>query len=180
MYSALKKGGKRLYDLARRGIEVERAPRRVTIRELALLGFGSDALELEIFCSKGTFIRTLAEDIGRGLGSVGHVARLRRTQVGDFRVDAAVTLERLAELSLEERRRLLLPVDTAVASWPRIQLSEEMAFYLLRGQPVLVPRLQAQGLVRLYNRAGLFVGVGEILDDGRVGPRRLFKLKPST
>ncbi|HEB77133.1 MAG TPA: tRNA pseudouridine(55) synthase TruB [Methylothermaceae bacterium] len=175
MYSALKQGGKRLYDLARQGIEVERPPRRVTIHELELLDFGPDFLELEVYCSKGTFIRTLAEDIARALGTVGHVEQLRRTQVGDFDIDQAITLDRLEAMSLEQRRRLLLPIDAAVTSWPSVRLSDDMSFYILRGQPVLIPKLQAQGWVRLYNRDGLFLGVGEVLDDGRVAPRRLFK-----
>ncbi len=183
MYSALKQKGQRLYDLARQGIEVERLPRRVTIHELTLRDFGPDFLELEVFCSKGTFIRTLAEDIAKVLGTLGHVEQLRRTQVGDFQIDKAITLEALEEMPLAERRALLLPIDAAVASWPEVRLGDEMAFYLLRGQPVLIPKLQAEGFVRLYNREGAFLGVGEVLDDGRVAPRRLFKpsqSKPST
>ncbi len=176
MFSALKQGGQRLYDLARRGIEVERPPRRVTLHQLELLGFGEDFLKLEVFCSKGTFIRTLAEDIAKALNTSGHVEDLRRTQVGGFDIKDAVTLDRLEALSLDERRSLLLPIDSAVAEWPQVRLGEEMAFYLLRGQPVLIPKVQAQGFVRLYNREGSFIGVGEVLDDGRVAPRRLFKL----
>lgn len=175
MYSALKQDGKRLYDLARQGIEVERPPRTVTIHELKLLDVGEDFLKLEVFCSKGTFIRTLAEDIAKAMDTVGHVENLRRTQVGVYDIKNAITLEQLEAMSLEERRQCLLPIDSAVILWPQIQLGEEMAFYLLRGQPVLIPKLQAQGFVRLYNRDGFFLGVGEVLDDGRVAPRRLFK-----
>lgn len=175
MYSALKQGGKRLYDLARQGIEVERPPRTVTIHELKLLEAGEDFLRLEVFCSKGTFIRTLAEDIAKAMDTVGHVENLRRTQVGVYDIKDAITLEQLEAMALEERRQRLLPIDSAVILWPEIQLGEEMAFYLLRGQPVLIPKLQAQGFVRLYNRDGFFLGVGEVLDDGRVAPRRLFK-----
>ncbi len=175
MFSALKQGGRRLYDLARQGIEVERAPRRVTIHELKLLDYGADFLKLEVFCSKGTFIRTLAEDIAKALETVGHVEELRRTQVGVYDVSNAVTLDQLEAMTLEERRDLLLPIDSAVAEWPRVQLGDDMAFYLLRGQPVLIPKVQAQGFMRLYNRDGSFIGVGEVLDDGRVAPRRLFK-----
>jgi len=175
MFSALKQGGQRLYDLARQGIEVERPPRRVTIHQLELLDFGGDFLKLEVFCSKGTFIRTLAEDVAKSLGTLGHVEDLRRTQVGVFDIEDAVTLERLESLPLEERRNLLLPIDSAVSGWPPVRLSDEMTFYLLRGQPVLIPKVQAQGFVRLYNREGSFLGVGEVLDDGRVAPRRLFK-----
>ncbi len=175
MYSALKQQGRRLYDLARQGIEVARPPRRVRLYELQLLDFGSDWLELEVFCSKGTFIRTLAEDIAKALGTLGHVEQLRRTRVGDFDIERAITLERLEAMPLAQRRQLLLPIDAAVVSWPAVRLGDEMAFYVLRGQPVLIPKLQAQGWVRLYNRDGSFLGVGEVLDDGRVAPRRLFK-----
>ncbi len=176
MYSALKHQGQRLYDLARQGIEVDRPPRRVTIHSLKLLDFGSDFLRLEIFCSKGTFIRTLAEDIGKALGTGGYVENLRRTQVGDFLVEDAITLDRLAEMTPEARRARLLPIDQAVAACPRVVLADEMSFYILRGQAVMIPKLKAEGYVRLYNREGFFLGVGEVLDDGRVAPRRLFKL----
>ncbi len=176
MYSALKQGGRRLYDLARQGIEVERPPRRVTIHTLKLVGFGPDFLALEIFCSKGTFIRTLAEDIGKSLGSGAYVENLRRTQVGDFLIEEAVTLERLAETTPVGRRAYVLPIDRAVAACPQVVLSDEMSFYVLRGQAVMIPKLRAKGWVRLYNREGFLLGVGEILDDGRVAPRRLFKL----
>lgn len=176
MFSALKHEGKRLYELARQGIEVERPARKVTIHELELLGFGSDFLNLAVLCSKGTFVRTLAVDIGETMGSAGHVENLRRTQVGPFDIQQAVTLAQLEGCSLDDRRRLLLPIDRAVAAWPHIRLADDMAFYLMRGQPVLVPKLQAKGRVRLYNRQGTFIGVGEVLDDGRVSPRRLFRL----
>ncbi len=176
MYSALKQGGKRLYELARQGIEVDRPSRRVTVHELHLLEMGRDWLTIDALCSKGTFIRTLAEDIGKALGTLGHVESLRRTQVGDFNLEDAITMDQLEAMPLEERRELLRAVDSAVSSWPEVALSDDMAFYLLRGQPVLIPKLQAQGFVRLYNRDGLFLGVGEVLDDGRVAPRRLFKM----
>ncbi|HHJ37943.1 MAG: tRNA pseudouridine synthase B [Methylothermaceae bacteria B42] len=176
MYSALKQGGKRLYELARQGIEVDRPSRRVTVHELHLLEMGRDWLTIDALCSKGTFIRTLAEDIGKALGTLGHVESLRRTQVGDFDLEDAITMDQLEAMPLEERRELLRAVDSAVSSWPEVALSDDMAFYLLRGQPVLIPKLQAQGFVRLYNRDGLFLGVGEVLDDGRVAPRRLFKM----
>lgn len=176
MYSALKQGGRRLYDLARQGIEVPRQPRRVKIYTLKLLDFGTDFLKLEILCSKGTFIRTLAEDIGQALGTGAYVENLRRTQVGDFSIDAAVTLQQLAEIAPAERKMYVLPVDHAVAGCLPIVLSDEMSFYVLKGQAVMIPKLRAQGYVRLYNREGDFLGVGEVLDDGRVAPRRLFKL----
>ncbi|MCX8049716.1 MAG: tRNA pseudouridine(55) synthase TruB [Methylohalobius sp.] len=180
MYSALKQKGKRLYDLARQGITVPRSPRKVIIRALRLCQFGTDWLELEIACSKGTFIRTLAEDVGQTLGTGACVESLRRIRVGDFHIEQAVALERLAQMPLTERRALLLPVDCALSACAQVIVADEMSFYLLRGQAVMIPKLKAKGYVRLYNRGGNFLGVGEVLDDGRVAPRRLFKLKPST
>jgi tRNA pseudouridine55 synthase len=179
MYSALKHHGDRLYNLARQGLEVEREPRRVTLYELTLRDQTATEIEIEVRCSKGTYIRTLVEDIGTALGCGAHVVALRRLGVGPY--DAAVMhpLEALHEAAatgygaLDE---LLLPVDSAVAHWPRIALVGDSAFYLRQGQPVLVPKAPTEGWVRLY-ADDEFLGVGEILDDGRVAPRRLFALR---
>lgn len=177
MFSAVKKGGKRLYELARKGIEVAREPRRVTIYQIRLLDRGPDWLRLDVLCSKGTFIRSLAEDIARALGTVGHVDALRRTRVGRFSVEEAIELEALRELPLEEREKRLLPVDSAIAEWPEVRLSPELLYYVTRGQPVIIPKLAAhEGPIRLYDPEGRFIGVGEVLEDGRVAPRRLLKL----
>ncbi len=177
MYSAVKKGGRRLYELARRGIEVEREPRRVKVYELRLTGREPGRLRLDIYCSKGTFIRALAEEIARALGTVGHVEALRRTEVGRFKASEALPLDELRELPFEERKKRLLPVDSAISELPEVQLSRELLFYITRGQPVMIPRLAAhEGPIRLYDEKGRFVGVGEVLDDGRVAPRRLLKL----
>lgn len=173
MYSALKHNGQRLYDLARRGIEIDREARRVTIHELRLDGFGADTLDLDVHCSKGTYIRSLAEDLGRALGCGGHVEILRRTAVGDLGLSRAVTLEQLESVSDNERPGLLLPMDTIVTDLPLVQLNEEMGFYVSRGQAVLVPKAPTQGLVRLYGKQSGFMGLGEVLDDGRIAPRRL-------
>lgn len=177
MFSAVKKGGQRLYELARQGIEVEREPRRVKIYELKLIGREPDRIRLDIRCSKGTFIRTLAEDIAKALGTVGHVEELRRTEVGCFSAEEAISLDKLREMPLEERRKKLLPVDSAIAEWPEVRLSSELLFYITRGQPIMIPKLAAhEGPIRLYDESGRFIGVGEVLDDGRVAPRRLLKL----
>jgi tRNA pseudouridine55 synthase len=178
MYSALKHKGQRLYDLARRGIEVEREARRVTIYELRLESFDAEGLELDVHCSKGTYIRTLAEDLGRTLGCGGHVESLRRTAVGEFDVSQAFTLEHLESLSDEERPGLLLPMDSIVTDLPSVQLNDEMGFYVRKGQAVLVPKAPTQGWVRLYGKQSVFMGVGEVLDDGRIAPRRLVKAGP--
>ena len=176
MYSALKHHGERLYNLAREGIEVERKPRRVTIHDLRLLSAALPEFDLEVHCSKGTYIRTLAEDIGKALGCGAHVVGLRRTAVGPFGTEGMVdmtTLERTAEQGFDALDRLLLPVDSAIVDWPEVRLSADAAYYLKQGQAVLVPNAPTSGRVRLYSAASGFIGVGEILADGRVAPKRL-------
>ena len=173
MYSALKHQGRRLYDLARQGIEVEREPRRVVIHELTLLDFDSASLKLDVACSKGTYIRTLAEDIGKSLGCGGHVEMLRRTGVGDLSVFDAHTLDSMEALDEDELLKRVLPMDSIISGLPAVQLSDELGFYVRKGQAVLVPKAPVHGWVRLYARQSGFMGVGEILDDGRVAPRRL-------
>jgi tRNA pseudouridine55 synthase len=177
MYSALKHQGERLYKLAREGVEVERKPRQVTIHEIRLLACELPEFELEVHCSKGTYIRTLAEDIGEVLGCGAHVVGLRRTQVGLFSGDGMVDLATL-EATAEQGGRdaldaLLLPVDSAILDWPEVRLNSDSSFYLRQGQPVLVPRAPTQGRVRIYDDQDNFLGVGEILDDGRVAPKRM-------
>lgn len=176
MYSALKHAGKRLYELARRGVDVERRPRTVTIHELRLLAIDGECLEFEAQCSKGTYIRTLAEDIAAALGTVGHVAALRRLGVGPYGAEGMHTVEALQALAAQGQAALdavLLPVDSAIRDWPAVTLTTDMAWYLLRGQAVLVPRAPTAGHVRIYAETGRFLGVGEIRDDGLVAPRRL-------
>ena len=176
MYSALKHNGERLYNLAREGIEVERAPRSVTIHELRLISTELPEFELDIHCSKGTYVRTLAEDIGKELGCGAHVVGLRRTTVGPFDEEGMVdmaTVEARAEEGFESLDRLLLPVDSAIRDWPEVRLSKDSAYYLKLGQAVLVPNAPTSGRVRLYSVETGFLGVGEILDDGRVAPKRL-------
>jgi tRNA pseudouridine55 synthase len=176
MYSALKHQGQRLYKLAREGVEVEREPRAVTIHAIMLLGLEGEEFEMEVHCSKGTYVRTLAEDIGAALGCGGYVSALRRTGVGPYLADRMVGLpeiEQRAEEGLEALDGLLLPIDSAVGHWPEVKLSEDAAYYLKLGQPVLVPKAPPNGWLRLYDARGRFLGVGEIEDDGKVAPRRL-------
>lgn len=188
MYSALKKDGKPLYELARQGIEVERAPRRVHIAAFELLalrsvavhpGTGGPAFEVDVRvrCSKGTYIRSLAQDLGAALGCGGHVASLRRTCSGPFDIAQCVTLPALESLAAsgdpQAALDLLLPAEQALADMPRVRLTESAGFYLRQGQPVLVPNAPCGGMVRVALESGEFLGVGEILDDGRVAPRRL-------
>ena len=178
MYSALRHKGQRLYDLARRGIAVERRPRHVIIHELELKSLVGDVLSFEVRCSKGTYVRTLAEDIAKALGTLAHVTALRRISVGLYGTDGAKTLDELAacaESGASELDACLMPVDSALADWPEVRLNADMAFYLRRGQPVLVPKAPVAGFVRLYADSGDFLGVGKVLDDGRIAPRRMIK-----
>lgn len=183
MHSAIKHKGQPLYKLAHQGLEVERAPRTVEIYALNLLRLEGDELEIDVYCSKGTYIRTLAEDIGEALGCGAHLCELRRTLAGPFHIEDAVPLaelQRLAEAQdLGALDALLLPLDAALADWPALNLSENTAFYLRQGQPVLVPRAPTSGWVRLFAGEDRFIGVGQILDDGRVAPRRLVEIAPA-
>jgi len=174
MYSALKKDGQRVYDLARQGIEVERKPRPVTIYKLDIIGFDQGELELDVHCSKGTYVRTLAEDIGEALGCGAYVTELRRLSVGPY-VAGMVSieqLEQLAEQGFEALDADLLPLDSGIIDWPEVRLDADSAFYVKQGQPVQVARTPTEGWVRIYDDQG-FLGLGEILDDGRIAPRRM-------
>ncbi len=180
MYSAIKKDGQPLYKLARQGVEVEREVRMVHIKHLELQAFrGGEQPEVDIYleCSKGTYVRSLAEDLGRALGCGAHVSALRRTKAGPFGLEDSVTLEALEALKgnqqLAEMDALLLPADAALGGLPLVRLSESGGFYMRQGQPVLVPNAPCNGMVRVALETGEFLGVGEILDDGRVAPRRL-------
>jgi tRNA pseudouridine55 synthase len=176
MHSAIKHQGQRLYKLAHQGLTVERQPRRVTIHRLELLAHGDGRLQVEVDCSKGTYIRTLAEDIGKRLGCGASVESLHRFGAGPFDAKDMVPLlelEERAERGLEALDEVLLPMEAAVAHWPGVSLPDAVAYYLRRGQPVLVPHAPTEGWVRIFAGGDRFVGVGEVLDDGRVAPRRL-------
>ncbi len=176
MYSAIKHKGQRLYKLAHQGLEVEREPRRITIYSLELRDFGDDFIAVEVLCSKGTYIRTLAEDMGKALGCGAHVKALRRTGVGPFEASQMIALERLEQLAEKDFDALdavLVPMEAALAGWPDVRLPENAAFYLKKGQPVLVPKSPTRGWVRLFASGDRFIGAGEVLDDGRIAPRRL-------
>jgi tRNA pseudouridine55 synthase len=178
MYSALKHQGRRLYDLARAGVEVERKPRRVSIHELRLLELGEGSFSLRLRCSKGTYVRTLVADMGEDLGCGAHVQALRRLAVGPYEAGSMVTLEQLEEAAAagdEQLRSWLRGLDSALQDWPAVTLDADSAYYLQRGQPVLVPRAPGAGRVRIYAGSGVFLGVGEVLDDGRIAPRRLIR-----
>ena len=186
MFSAVKHQGQPLYKLARQGIEIEREARPVTVYENKIVDFEGDTLTLDIHCSKGTYVRTIAHDLGEALGCGAHVYALRRTMAGPYREDDMVTLEEVQRQHDEGRiDDLLRPIATAVGQWPPVRLAGAPAFYLKQGQPVLVPHSPTKGWVRLYEAGSVdhangeadnddrFIGVGEMLDDGRVAPRRL-------
>lgn len=178
MYSALKHKGQPLYKLARAGQEVERKSRQVTIHELILHEFDGSSLSLEIHCSKGTYVRTIADDLGQALGCGAHVTGLRRLQAGVFRLADCITPEALQAVfeagGLDGLDALLQAPDLAIEHLPRARMPAEMAAYVRQGQAVMLRQLPSSGLVRLYDEAE-FIGIGEILDDGRVKPHRLIK-----
>ncbi len=183
MYSALKHQGTPLYKLAREGKEVERASRPVSIYELELIDFDGDEIELKIHCSKGTYVRTIADDIGEVLGCGAHVTALRRLQSGGFHESGCVTISTLYELKeagsaddptdpFSAIDGFLVGADKAVEDLPAVFMPEMTARFIKQGQPVMVRHLPTEGLVRLYEEEE-FIGIGVILDDGRVAPRRL-------
>jgi len=177
MHSAIKRNGQPLYKLAREGVEVAREPREITIHSLDLIRLEGDELELAVRCTKGTYIRVLAEDIGEALGCGAHVSALRRTGVGALHDQPIHTLEELQAVDAEggpaALDALLLPMESTLPDWPQVRLSEDASFYLCQGQPVFVPQLKDRGWVRLYAGNERFLGLGTVLDDGRVAPKRL-------
>ena len=179
MYSALKKDGKPLYELARKGIEVAREPRTVQIYRLELLNVDPLYWELEVACSKGTYIRNLVEDIGDVLGCGAHVAELRRLASGCFQLDEHLTLESLQQIADEQGLagldELLLAPWAAIADKPRVTLSDNASYYILHGNPVRVNNLPINEDVLIFDAQNRFLGVGYMNDDGLLAPRRLLK-----
>ncbi|MDH3437062.1 MAG: tRNA pseudouridine(55) synthase TruB [Betaproteobacteria bacterium] len=179
MYSAIKHGGQPLYKLARAGQDLPRTPRRVFIRELTLIRFVPPELDVSVTCSKGTYVRVLAEDVGRELGCGGCLAGLRRTAVGEFSAAGMVTVERLEALALQDRMALLLPADALLSTLPRLDLDAGEAGRLQQGQPVDRPDARTPGLVRIYGANREFLGMAEVIEPGRIVPRRLRSQPPS-
>ncbi len=171
MHSALKRDGRPLYEYARQGLEVDRAPRRVTIHGIEKLSAFREDLTLRVRCSKGTYIRTLAEDIGRFLGCGAHLAGLRRTGIGDLLIDDALTLADMESRTYDQRDAGLAPPDALLQGLPAIRLDEQEAGRILHGQAVEFSD-GTEGRVRIYcgNR---FLGLGLADSDGLVRPRRL-------
>lgn len=184
MYSALKYQGRPLYEYARQGVEVPREARSIIVHELQFIRWQENELELEIHCSKGTYIRTIIDDLGEKLGCGAHVIMLRRLQVARYPIEKMITLEQLnalqgepGDLSEEAQIQLdalLMPMDSPASDYPEVNLSEIAAGYFKQGQPVQASGTPADGLVRVTEgEARKFIGMAEIADDGRVAPRRL-------
>ena len=176
MYSALKRDGQPLYRLARAGVTVERPPRLIEISHLRLLALEPNALELELLCSKGTYVRVLAEDIARALGTLGHVSLLRREYVEPFAGSAMLTLESLEKTRARGEWPTLLPPDAPLGHLPAVHLEPENACRLRQGQAVAAAGAPAASRVRLYDEESFF-GIGESDVAGRVHPRRLLRLE---
>jgi len=192
MFSALKHEGQPLYKLARAGKEVERKARQVTIYDIRLEAFrscdqtNSSQLEVDVFvdCSKGTYIRSIAEDLGALLGCGAHVSALRRTKAGPFTIEDAIKLPALEALkqseSYEQMDALLKPVDCALTDMPVVNVGESAEYYIRQGQAVLIPKSPTTGMVRLLAEDQRFLGIGSVLDDGRITPKRLISSLSST
>ena len=174
MHSALKRDGKPLYELARQGIVIERAARPVTVHAIDVLACSEDFLRLSVHCSKGTYIRVLAADIGAALGCGGHLVALRRTRVGPLDLAAAVTLEALNASGEDERARFLLPLDALLQNLPRVDLAPDDAQRFGHGNPVDLPP-GLHGKIRVY-ADGTLLGIGEPGTGGRLWPKRLLQL----
>ena len=177
MYSALKKDGKRLYEFARKGETVEREPRPITIHEIRLLEYAGSRLVFRVACSKGTYIRTLVEDMARRAGTVAHTGRLHRETVGHFRSEDMLDLaavEALAEDGQPVLREQLLPPDVALADFPPVSLDESEGARFSGGQAVAVAEESRTGLARVYGVGQQFLGVGELAGNGQLAPRRIF------
>ncbi len=183
MHSALKHEGRALYEYARRGIEVERAARRITIHALDIVDWQDDRLTLDVRCSKGTYVRTLAEDIGAALGCGAHLAALRRTGSGALRVDDAITLDALDALPEAERDRHLLAPDVLLADWPEWRLSSDEAARFLTGLRRRVPAPDAPR-VRVYGPearsllGAAHIAAGELIPDRLLSPAEVQALLP--
>lgn len=173
MYSALKHEGKAMYEYARAGVEIERAARTITIHNIEINAFDQDIATITVKCSKGTYIRTLAEDIGAQLGCGAHLIGLRRTATANYQISQAITLEQFEVMSPAQRALLLLPADSAVQHLPAITLDADSTFYLQQGQAIWQSGSVPQGLIRLYNEQHEFLGLGELQSDGKIAPKRL-------
>jgi tRNA pseudouridine55 synthase len=179
MYSALKRDGRPLYEYARAGVQIERAPRAITLYKLALLGFDGTHVRLDVECSKGTYMRVIAEDLGRLLGCGAHLASLRRTRVGELSVDDAVTLEGLEALEPTQRRASMRPLDTLIARLPQIDLDAALADRFSHGQRLALGPGNPCGRVRVIGPRARLLGIAQIDEYGLLAPQRLVQQIPN-
>lgn len=173
MYSALKRDGKPLYEYARAGIELARAPRRITVHRLQLLSFSDDEVIIDVDCSKGTYVRTLAADIGTVIGCGAHLSALRRTRIAGLNLSGSIQLAQLEASTIEDRYALLFPVDTLLADLAKANLNEGETERMLHGQGLHWAGAPPGQRFRLFGADGAFLGLGEVSPDGRLNPRRL-------
>lgn len=176
MFSALKRDGKTLYDLAREGVSIEREARSVRIEKLEILEFADELLTVEVTCSKGTYIRVLAEDIGEALGCGAHLASLRRTKVGVLSLEDAVTLQALETMSVDERLATLKPLDALMQTLPAVHLSENDRVRFCHGQRLALG-LPSCSRVRVYGPDEQMVGTARVNERGVLEPERLIANK---
>jgi len=173
MFSALKKDGRALYEYARQGQEVERSPRQITIYDIALLDLKLPVLTIWVACSKGTYIRTLAEDIGAALGTVATLRALRRVGVGRLQVSDLVSLEKIEQSSEAERLALLKPVDWLIRDWPEVVLGTDQARKFCQGQGLMLREGEPAGSVRVRSEQGQFLGTGRVDGHAMLSPERV-------
>lgn len=184
MYSALKHNGQPLYKLARQGIEIDRPARQITIFNYKIIDFRSGVhpqVDVEVHCSKGTYIRTLAEDLGATLGCGAHVSALHRFKAGPFDEQQTITLDELEKLrdqgGSEQLDQLLKPIDTPVKDYPAVEIDQTMAGYFQLGQSITLNKAFRQGqegdIVRVFREDGAFLGIGTVTEDGKIAPKRL-------
>jgi tRNA pseudouridine55 synthase len=179
MYSALKHGGRPLYELARRGVEVERAPRRITLHRLELVDWTGEVIEFEVECSKGTYVRVLGEEIAAALGTFGHLVALRRLRVEPFDPAAMVTLEAIEAWARSATAETacpdwLLPVDAAFGALPRLDLDDAASLHLRQGRRLPLDLPDGVRRARVYDSSGRFLGLVEPAPEGGLRVARLF------
>jgi tRNA pseudouridine55 synthase len=175
MFSALKYEGKAMYEYARAGIEVERKARLITIHQIDVEDFKQDEAIIMVTCTKGTYVRTLAEDVGKELGCGAHLIGLRRTSTANYKIAQTITLEQLEAMSPEQREAALMPEDSVVKHLPAITLDDDSLFYLQQGQGVWKSGMVPNGFLRLYSERKEFLGLGELASDGKIVPKRLIR-----
>jgi tRNA pseudouridine55 synthase len=175
MYSALKFEGRALYTYAREGVDIARQSRIIHISNILVDNFNVDIAQITVVCSKGTYIRTLAEDIGAALGCGAHLIGLRRTETAGYLLPNVITIEQLEALPIEARDALLLPVDSAIESLPKVVLNADAAYFIMQGQPVWIAGKIAHSELRLYDENNHFLGLGFLQDDGKIAPKRLIQ-----